>query len=234
MPVDLLALSVDAASLLSLALVSSIGLKAVRSFQQSRRAVVESASLLTVIVDALTSRMGRTESALATLRSEVATVTRRDETLQTAQNRLQSRLEEVIHQLHDQASNDGRLIQELQQLRSHINEAPPVRQRIEGLPSRENFAVALTEGDILSSLTPTERFTLDILRVEGSKGAPELAKRLEKSREHTARLMKKLYVEGFVKRESNHTPFRYKLNDEVRSALESSAPQATEERPVTP
>ena len=234
MPLDLVALSVDAFSLLSLGLVSGLGLKAVRSFQQSRQAVVESASLLSVIVDALTSRMERTETALITLRSELATVSRRDETLQTAQTRLQSRLEEAIRQLQDVTSNDRRLIQDLEQLRSRVNEAPPGRQPIEGLPSRDNFAVALAEGDIVSSLTPTQRLTLEILRVEGSKGAPELAKRLEKSREHTARLMKKLYMEGFVKRESNRTPFRYKLNDGIRSALESSSAQATEERPVTP
>jgi len=231
---DLLALSVDALSLATLGVVSGVGLKAIRSFKQSRQAVVESASLLTVIVDALTSRMERTESTLTTLRFELGTVTRRDETLQTAQNRLQTKLEEAIQQLQVVASNDRRLIQDLEQLRSRINEGAAARQPIEGLPSRDNFAVALTEGDVLSSLTPTERLTLEILRVEGSKGAPDLAKRLEKSREHTARLMKKLYMEGFVKRESNHTPFRYKLNDEIRSALESSSAQTTEERQVTP
>jgi DNA-binding MarR family transcriptional regulator len=105
---------------------------------------------------------------------------------------------------------------------------------IEGLPSRENFATTLSEADLLLNLTATERLTLEILRDEGSKGAPELGKRLNKSREHTSRLMKKLYMEGFVKRESNHTPFRYKLNDEVRSALESAPNRVTEEEPATP
>jgi hypothetical protein len=32
-------------------------------------------------------------------------------------------------------------------------------------------------------------------------------------------LMKKLYLEGYVDRESNHAPFRYKVTDTARSAI---------------
>jgi predicted HTH transcriptional regulator len=139
-----------------------------------------------------------------------------------------------MRQVQEVLSSNKKLIVDLEQLRSKINAIPQGNQTIEGLPSRENFATALSEGDIVSSLTPTERLTLEILRVEGSKGAPELAQRLNKSREHTSRLMKKLYMEGFAKRESNHTPFKYKLNEEVRSALESTSDQFTETQPATP
>jgi DNA-binding MarR family transcriptional regulator len=57
---------------------------------------------------------------------------------------------------------------------------------------------------------------------EGAKTAPEIGKHLKKSREHTSRLMKKLYIEGYVDRESNRSPFRYKLNETLRSTFESS------------
>jgi len=231
---DTFALTVDVASLLTLCAVAIIGLKAVRSFRQSRQAVIESASLLTVIVDALTSRIQRSESALTTLHSDITTIGRRGDALETGQTKLYAAYEQVMLQLQDALSNDKKLVMDLEQLRTKISETSQVKQPIEGLPSRGNFATALTDGDVLSALTPTERLTLEILRSEGSKGAPELGKRLKKSREHTSRLMKKLYMEGFVKRESNHTPFRYKLNDEVRSALESASGQLTEERPATP
>ena len=157
---------------------------------------------------------------------------RRGEALETGQARLHNAYEQVTLQLQDALSNDKKLIVELEQLKAKI-ETSQVRQQVEGLPSRENFATVLSEGDMLSALTSTERLTLEILRTEGPKGAPELGKRLKKSREHTSRLMKKLYMEGFVKRESNHTPFRYKLNDEVRSVLESAG-ELREERPAAP
>ena len=79
----------------------------------------------------------------------------------------------------------------------------------------------------MGALTPTEHQVLEILRRDGPKAAPELGRRMRKSREHMARLMKKLYLDGYVDRESNHAPFRYKLNEKVGSILEESA------RPVT-
>jgi uncharacterized membrane protein len=120
-------------------------------------------------------------------------------------------------------STDKRLLGEIEQLKSRLSRPEwSEGKAIEGLPKPENLASALPEGDVLGTLTPTERHTLEILRAEGAKGAPELGKLLNKSREHTSRLMKRLYMEGYVNRESNHAPFRYRLNDAVRSALDST------------
>jgi len=231
---DLTSLVIDSVSLLSLCIVAIVGLKTIRSFQQSKQAVIESASLLTVIVDALTSRIQRSESALTNLRSDIATVARHGDTLETEQTHLHTSYEQMTRQVQEILSSNKKLIVDLEQVKMKISEISHGQQTVEGLPSRENFATVLSEGDLLSRLTSTERVTLEILRVEGSKGAPELGKRLKKSREHTSRLMKKLYMEGFVKRESNHAPFRYKLNEEVRSALESAGDQVTEERAAAP
>ena len=234
MTLDSTSLLIDSVSLLSLCIVGFVGLKTIRSFEQSKQAVVESASLLTVIVDALTSRIQRSESALMSLRGDLTKMARQGDALETQQTRLRTSYDQAMRQVQEALSSNKKLIVDLEQLRSKINAIPQGNQTMEGLPSRENFAAALSEGDILSRLTGTERLALEILRVEGSKGAPELGKRLKKSREHTSRLMKKLYMEGFVKRESNHTPFRYKLNEEVRSALESTSDQFREEQPATP
>jgi DNA-binding transcriptional ArsR family regulator len=234
MPLDLLALSIDMISLLSLCSVAIIGSKAVRSFQQSKQAVVESATLLSVIVDALTSRIQRSESALTKLRSDIATAARQSDVLETEQAHLHAAYEQMMNQLQGVLSTDKKLIMDLETLKTRLSEVPHRQQTVDGLPRRENFATVLSEGDILAALTPTERRTLEILRGEGSKGAPELGKRLQKSREHTSRLMKKLYMEGYVHRESNRSPFRYKLNDEVRLALESGRDQITAERPEMP
>jgi hypothetical protein len=231
---DFLAIWVDVISLLSLLIAGIVGLRAVRAFQQSRQAVTESASILGVIVDALTSRIQRSESTLATLRSDMATETRRGDILEGNQSALRASHEQIVHQVQDILSADKKLIAEVEQLKSTLGGVPQGRQMIEGLPKPENFGTAISEGDVLAALTPTERSTLEILRVEGAKGAPELGKRLKKSREHTSRLMKKLYMEGYVSRESNRAPFRYRLNDVVRSALESAPIPITEEQPETP
>jgi len=214
--------------------VGIVGLKAVRAFQQSRQAVTESASLINVIVDALTSRIQRSESALATLRSDMAAERRRSDIIEENQGTLRASHEQIVQQLQAALSTDKKLTVELEHLKSTIGQVPQGRQAIDGLPKPENFATMISEGEMLASLTPTERSTLEILRAEGAKAAPELGKRLKKSREHTSRLMKKLYMEGYVSRESNRAPFRYRLNDVVRSALESAPTPIREEEPERP
>jgi uncharacterized membrane protein len=231
---DLFALAVDMASLLSLLVVGIVGVRAVRAFRQSKQAVTESASLVSVIVDALVSRIQRSESAVVASRSDIAAATRRSETLEGDQAALHASQEKMMRQLQDALSNDKKLIAELEHLKLKLAEIQQGGRTGEGLPKPENVATLVSEGDVLTALTPTERRTLEILKVEGAKAAPELGRRLNKSREHTSRLMKKLYMEGYVSRESNRAPFRYRLNDVVRPALEIVDSGITEARPETP
>jgi len=208
---------------LCLVLVGIVGSKAIRAFQQSKQAVVESSSLIGIIVDALSSRIQRSEVAIVQLRSDVEATTQRSETLAGEQATLRVSHEETLHHLQEILANDKKLILEFEQLKSKLNAIQQRSPTTEALPKRENLAALVSDGDLLATLTPTERMTLEILRDEGAKAAPEIGKRLKKSREHTSRLMKKLYMEGYVDRESNHAPFRYKLNESLRATFEGSS-----------
>jgi len=46
------------------------------------------------------------------------------------------------------------------------------------------------------------------------------------SREHTARLMKKLYEEGYLERETGKIPFKYTVKKEMEKLL--SKPESTQ------
>src|SRR3990170_7744903 len=72
--------------------------------------------------------------------------------------------------------------------------------------------------DTLTKLTPTEKTVLELL-VTGPKAGPEIGRLMAKSREHTARLMKSLFEQGFVEREANRQPYEYRLNEKVREVL---------------
>jgi DNA-binding MarR family transcriptional regulator len=92
-----------------------------------------------------------------------------------------------------------------------------------GLVVRKSASVADTRvgvvtEDTLAKLTPTERGVLELL-ADGGKAAPEIGRLVAKSREHTARLMKSLFEQGFVEREANRQPYEYRLNEKVREAL---------------
>jgi predicted transcriptional regulator len=51
----------------------------------------------------------------------------------------------------------------------------------------------------------------------------EIQRRINKSREHTSRLLKKLYSENIVMRDGSSRPFKYKITNEGRKLLERTA-----------
>ncbi len=71
----------------------------------------------------------------------------------------------------------------------------------------------------MSALTDTEVIVLEMLSAEGPKTAPEIKDRVRLSREHTARLMKKLYEKGYLERETGKIPFRYSVKAEMKNFL---------------
>ena len=228
LPLDQLASLIDVISIGTLVLVGIVGWKTIRTFRQSRQAVTESASLVSVIVDALTVRIQRSESFTRKLRLEMEAVARRSEGVEVAQADLRTSHLQLLTQVQEVFENDKKLVLALEELKTKVSTLQQRKPEAAPLPKRENLGPTVTDGDVLAAITPTEREVLEILRLEGPKAAPDLGKRLNKSREHTSRLMKKLYMEGYVDREANHAPFRYKLNESLRSILESKITVTTE------
>ncbi|MCS7115239.1 MAG: MarR family transcriptional regulator [Candidatus Bathyarchaeota archaeon] len=79
----------------------------------------------------------------------------------------------------------------------------------------------------LASLTETELAVLEMLATEGPKTAPEIKEKIKLSREHTARLMKKLYEDGYLERDSSKIPFRYSIKKEMEKLLNKTGVDAT-------
>ena len=74
----------------------------------------------------------------------------------------------------------------------------------------------------LAPLTETELSVLEILALKGPKTAPEIKDRIKLSREHTARLMKKVYEEGYVERDTGKIPFKYRIKKEMEKLLKKT------------
>jgi DNA-binding MarR family transcriptional regulator len=79
----------------------------------------------------------------------------------------------------------------------------------------------------LAALTETEVAVLEFLSSEGPKTAPEIKEKVQLSREHTARLMKKLYEEGYLERETGKLPFKYSVKKEMEKFLNRPENPAT-------
>lgn len=81
----------------------------------------------------------------------------------------------------------------------------------------------------IAQLTETELAVLEFLASDGAKAAPEIKKQVGLSREHTARLMKKLYEEGYLERDTNKVPFKYSVKKEMEKLLK----KAENETPIS-
>jgi len=86
--------------------------------------------------------------------------------------------------------------------------------------------IPLRREKAMAQLTDTEVSVLELLVSEGAKTAPEIKGRVQLSREHTARLMKKLYEEGYLERETDKIPFKYSLKKEMEKLLKKPESQA--------
>ena len=80
----------------------------------------------------------------------------------------------------------------------------------------------LQQGPVTSYVTSTEKVVLDYLLLEGPRTAREIEVKIGKTREHTARLMKKLWQQGYVERETNRIPFTYRASDALHNLENSS------------
>jgi archaellum component FlaC len=97
-------------------------------------------------------------------------------------------------------------------------------QKISTMPPEipNQSAIPLKRDKALAALTDTEIAVLELLSKEGAKTAPEIKQRVQLSREHTARLMKKLYEEGYLERETGKIPFSYSVKKEMGNLLQKA------------
>jgi DNA-binding MarR family transcriptional regulator len=87
---------------------------------------------------------------------------------------------------------------------------------------RSEPVIPIKRDKAMAALTDTELAVLEMLSTEGAKTAPEIKERVQLSREHTARLMKKLYEKGYLERETGKIPFKYSVKEEMKKLLKKT------------
>jgi DNA-binding MarR family transcriptional regulator len=85
--------------------------------------------------------------------------------------------------------------------------------------------ILVQQGNILSQLTETELTALKKIVELGEGTVPEIKNHIGTTREHTARMLKKLYESGFVDRSTNAMPYRYSIRKEIRDIIQQQPDQ---------
>jgi hypothetical protein len=118
--------------------------------------------------------------------------------------------------------NERRLLEEkimeteksLEQMRKDLQEFS--KRPLTVIPtSTMDTPIPLQQRDVLDQLTPTEIDVLILIDEMGEGSVPEIREKIQKTREHTARLLKKLFDRGFIDRNTRSMPYRYHLRKEI-------------------
>jgi len=173
--------------------------------------------------DSIERRIGPLEGQITMISAQVESVTTTvgvlsEATAKIVENQSNFNLGSIDAKVRDIDSSQETLKAKLSDLEGQIEilSAAPEFQTETLLP-----VVPIKRDKALSTLTETEVTVLEFLSAEGPKTAPEIKEKVKLSREHTARLMKRLYEEGYLERETSKLPFKYSVKKEMETLLKN-------------
>jgi len=134
---------------------------------------------------------------------------------------------EVEHEVASQIKSMSKRFEEVtvtqEKMMKKIQEIEKVEYRVPPVPEAKIEAVIpIRKEKALAPLTETELSVLNILAIEGAKTAPAIRDRIKLTREHTARLMKKLYEAGYLERDTQKMPYAYRVKKEMMRILKKT------------
>ena len=212
-----------------------VGGVVLRRLDLSRMSYREAKQLLSAMVCSLSTRMKQNEMMTKALSDQVqilnANQARVRNEAQTADK------ERLVQYMQDWTGDVKRFVEKVDRLQKNVNNVErqfqEMRIQVDRLARFQEtntgsrvVPVGVVTADILGRLSPTERSVLALL-VSGPKAAPEIGRVMTKSREHTGRLMKSLFEQGFVERETDRQPYEYHLNGRVKDVLARRVEQQT-------
>ena len=151
------------------------------------------------------------EKKIAPLQTQLNTISKEESTTSAA-----------LTQVTDKVRN---LEKSEETIKAQVTTLDDQIQKLSALPEIKEPVMPIKRDKAMASLTDTELGVLEMLSTEGAKTAPEIKERVQLSREHTARLMKKLYEQGYLERETSKIPFKYSVKKEMERLLKK--PEST-------
>jgi len=186
------------------------------SFNRQMQRQEDRLGVISYKTEALSSRsaklMGKVENhdgQLAELSAKVEGFSGIDQKVSTRINGIDKKVDAV-------AAHQEKMMQKIAEIEKREYKVPAIPE------TKVEAAVPIKREKVLAPLTETELNVLEILATEGGKTAPEIKDRIKLTREHTARLMKKLYEEGYLERDTQKIPFSYRVKEEMRRILKKA------------
>jgi len=159
--------------------------------------------------DTSLKKMDNVEKKMAPLENQVSAISQNNTNILSGLTSLESKIKDIEDSQETLRVKITGFEEQIQKF--------TVAPEIKGEP-----VIPIKRDKAMAALTDTEIAVLEMLSSEGPKTAPEVKDRVQLSREHTARLMKKLYEEGYLEREVGKIPFRYSIKKEMEKLLKKT------------
>jgi len=193
----------------------------VLSFNRQFRREGEKLEAIAYKVEATASRSSSTLNMMEDIGKRIGALETKVGADSESKSQVFGRLDEAENRIRDVSASQDAVTAKITSLEKQTKQPPPVPEA--GLEA----VIPIRREKAMSRLTDTELSVLELLVSEGPKTAPEIKERVKLSREHTARLMKKLYEEGYLERETGKIPFKYTVKKEMEKLLKKTETPAT-------
>ncbi|MDH5481337.1 MAG: MarR family transcriptional regulator [Candidatus Bathyarchaeota archaeon] len=192
----------------------------VLSFNRQFRREAEKLELFAYRTEATTSKTDRTVNRIEEVEKKLQLLETRFGTVLENRDVLPARMDEIYKKLRDTVASQETLTAKISSIEEQTRQFLPVPE------TRVQAAIPIKREKALAPLTDTELSVLEMLALEGPKTAPYIKERIKLSREHTARLMKKLYEKGYLERNNGKIPFKYSVKKEMENILKKAESEA--------
>jgi chromosome segregation ATPase len=169
-------------------------------------------------------QLGMQEAALEKASYKIEGLDARSEKITHRVETLENRKDVLPSSLTDLATSQERLAKDVGALKLELDSLKKMQENFEkqisAVPEvKVKTAIPIRRERALEPLTETELHVLEFIAAEGEKTAPEIRTLTKLTREHSARLVKKLYEEGYLERDTVKTPYKYRVKDEMLKIL---------------
>jgi DNA-binding MarR family transcriptional regulator len=189
-------------------IVGDITISVNRQFQRQEaglRAVTHKIEIISSENEKVVKKVEEYDKRLATLAAII-------EDAPAIEQKLSTQIEGVNKKVDDIKAAQNKIMQ-------RIAEVEKIKYKVQVSEAKIEAAIPIKKEKALAPLTETELTALETIAKEGEKTAPEIREKIKLTREHTARLMKKLYEDGYLERDTHKMPYTYRLKEEMQKIL---------------
>lgn len=193
----------------------------VLSFNRQLQREAEKLESVAFRAEAASSKADGTSKNISEVRKVVQALELELHSVTQGKEEVLAKIEEFHKEMQEVATAQSAFTTQISSLSEQVKQFPTIPE------PNVQAVIPIKRDRALAPLTETELSVLEMLASEGSKTAPEIKDRVKLSREHTARLMKKLYEGGYLERDRTKIPFKYSVKKEMGALLKKTEGEAT-------